>query len=74
MSKETAAPSEIITLPTNPGEWEADTKFWMHVLCNVDSTPEPTLKVTPQAETELMNFSIWKDATKFQPFDIQEAE
>ena len=60
------------TLPAKPGDWEADTKVWMKVSCNLEATSESTLKATPLSE--IINFSIWKDATRYQYLDLEESE
>jgi hypothetical protein len=63
------------TFPPNPGDWEADTRVWMKVDCHLESTESKgskVLKITPLSGT--MNFSIWKDATRYVNLDLDESE
>jgi hypothetical protein len=71
MSEKTT-PIETEILPSKSGGWTADTNAWMKVGCSIDSTGS-TLKFVPQAP-QWINFSIWKDATKFEKFDLQEPD
>lgn len=63
------------TLPPKPGDWEGDTRFWMKVGCNLESTGSDgfkVVKVSPLAGW--MNFSIWNDATRYDALDLEESE
>jgi len=74
MSEQTT-PIQAGTLPSKPGDWEADAKVWMHVGCNLESTEAEgfkVLKITPLSDR--MNFSIWSDATKYKHLDLEEHE
>jgi hypothetical protein len=74
MSEQTT-PTQVGTLPSKPGDWEADAKVWMNVGCDLKSTEAEgfkVLKIMPLSDT--MNFSIWKDATKYKNLDLEESE
>ena len=74
MSRETSS-IETVTLPRKPGDWEADVNIWMKVDCNMETTESEgskILRVRPLSE--MMNFSIWKNATKYESLDLEESE
>ena len=74
MSKESSLVIESTTFPAKPGDWEADTKVWMKVGCNLEPVPESGLRATPVPDSETMNFSIWKDATAYSYLDFDLSE
>lgn len=69
------SPVKAGTFPPKLGDWEADARVWMSVGCNLESTESEgfkVLKITPLSD--MMNFSIWRDATRHQSLDLEESE
>jgi hypothetical protein len=63
------------TFPTKIGDWEADARVWMNVGCNLEFAEAEglkVLKITPLSD--MMNFSIWKNAAKYETLDLEESQ